>query len=191
MLKQILNASLPRLKPPPIAIIGAGPCGLTLARLLQQKNYDFVVYERDETATSANIGGTLDIHPETGQEALRKAGLWEDFRKKARSEDDRFQFFDKEGKLHLEHKGDEQGGRPEIDRGALRKILLDSIPKDKVKWSSQLKAVELEKNGSPVLEFINGTTAGGFKLVVGTDGAWSKVRPKVRWSLNAMIRPDY
>ncbi|KAM5342163.1 hypothetical protein ACJ41O_015194 [Fusarium nematophilum] len=167
---------------PPIAIIGAGPCGLTLARLLECKGIDYVVYERDGAAMAANAGGSLDIHQQTGQEAIREAGLWDEFRKQARWEDDRFTVYDKHGKLHLEQKGSGYGakeGKPEIDRGALREILLGSIPSDKIHWSSSLKAIRLGDTGSPTLEFSNGMTAKGFKLVVGTDGAWSKVRPMV------------
>ena len=181
MLNRVLKASLATMTPP-IAIIGAGPCGLTLARLLECQNIDYVVYERDETAASANAGGSLDIHQGTGQAALRKAGLWDEFRKQARWEDDRFTVYDKYGKQHLERKGGDGGdkeGRPEIDRKALRQILLDSIPKEKIHWGSPLKDITFDHTNSTVLEFTNGTTASGFRLVVGTEGAWSKVRSMV------------
>ncbi|CAM1500410.1 Fc.00g095720.m01.CDS01 [Cosmosporella sp. VM-42] len=174
---------------PPIAIIGAGPCGLTLARLLECKKIDYVVYERDETATSANAGGTLDLHHGTGQRAMREAGLWDAFCKEARWEDDRFVVYDKQGtRLHEQVGGGhgDETGRPEIDRRALRQILLDSVPKEKIRWSSPLKAVKMDQTGSPILEFVNGTTTGGFKLVVGADGAWSKVR-----SLITEAKPSY
>ncbi|KPM38162.1 hypothetical protein AK830_g8399 [Neonectria ditissima] len=187
MLNQLLKASLSAMTPP-IAIIGAGPCGLTLARLLECQKIDYVVYERDETAASANAGGSLDIHQDTGQAALRKAGLWDEFRNQARWEDDRFTVYDKYGKQHLEHKGGDgdEAGRPEIDRKALRQILLDSIPKEKIQWAKPLKAVRLDHANSPILEFANGTTASGFQLVVGTEGAWSKVR-----SMITQAKPAY
>ena len=65
--------------PSSIAIIGAGPAGLTLARLLQVAEVDvsITIFERDASPTSRLYqGGTLDLHLETGLAALKKAGLW-------------------------------------------------------------------------------------------------------------------
>ena len=73
---------------PKIAIIGAGPSGLTLANLLQQYNILFTVYEFETGANERNQGGTLDLHAESGQLALREAGLYEEFKKYARPEGD-------------------------------------------------------------------------------------------------------
>jgi tetracycline 11a-monooxygenase, tetracycline resistance protein len=57
-----------------VAIIGAGPVGLTIAKLLQQHSNDVTVYERSDP--QARIwGGTLDLHKSSGQEAMKKAGL--------------------------------------------------------------------------------------------------------------------
>ncbi len=50
-----------------VAIIGAGPVGLTLARLLQQHGVAVTVYERDANAQARIWGGTLDLEAETGQ----------------------------------------------------------------------------------------------------------------------------
>jgi len=162
---------------PIIAIVGGGPCGLTLARLLECKGIDYVVYERDESESSAHTGGSLDLHVETGQRAIREAGLFEEFKKYARWDDGIMSFCDKEGKKLLEL-GQERD-LPEIDRRELRRLLLDSIPKEKIQWGHVLKSATLGENGSPVLEFTNSFKASGFKLVVGTDGAWSKVRSLV------------
>src|SRR5205809_821255 len=62
-----------------IAIAGAGPCGLTLARLLQQKGADVRVFELESSTAARNQGGSLDLHEDSGQLALRKAGLHELF----------------------------------------------------------------------------------------------------------------
>ncbi|UKZ94673.1 uncharacterized protein TrAFT101_009525 [Trichoderma asperellum] len=163
---------------PSIAIIGGGPCGLTLARLLERKGIDYVVYERDETDDSGRRGGSLDIHAETGQLALKEAGLFEEFLKYARYEDTVFRIANQKGErvFHAE-----EGGRdaPEIDRIQLRQILLDSIPSTKIHWNHVLKGVTLDKDGHHILEFTNGVSATGFKLVVGADGAWSKVRASI------------
>jgi 2-polyprenyl-6-methoxyphenol hydroxylase-like FAD-dependent oxidoreductase len=165
---------------PIIAIVGGGPCGLTLARLLECKGIDYVVFERDEfTQVSERAGGSLDIHQETGQRALREAGLFDEFSKQARNEDQVFTIYDKHGKRWAQHGDGSDAGRPEIDRLQLRQILLNSIPKEKIRWGASLKTVASGKNGAPVLTFTDGSTASGFDLVVGADGAWSKVRPAV------------
>lgn len=168
-----------------IAIVGGGPCGLTLARLLECKGIDYIVYEQEESDAPNRRGGTLDIHVEDGQKALREADLWDEFKKYARWEDDVFTLLDSQSKQWLrfgdESGGGNDGGRPEIDRLALRKILLNSIPGDKVQWGFSLKAVSHGEDEKPVLQFASGSTASGFDLVVGTDGAWSKVRPSVSY----------
>ena len=162
---------------PTVAIIGGGPCGLTLARLLECKGIDYVVYERDESESSNRAGGSLDIHSETGQHALRDGGLLDEFKRFARYDDTTFTVADKLGK------GVFQLGQgrdaPEIDRSELRQILLDAIPKDKIKWGHALTSVTVSEDNRPVLQFANGAVLSGFKLVVGADGAWSKVRPMV------------
>jgi 2-polyprenyl-6-methoxyphenol hydroxylase-like FAD-dependent oxidoreductase len=71
----------------PIAILGAGPSGLTLGRLLHLAGIDFVIFERDTSAASAwgrGGSGTLDLHEGSGLDALQEAGLFEAFKEKAR-----------------------------------------------------------------------------------------------------------
>jgi 2-polyprenyl-6-methoxyphenol hydroxylase-like FAD-dependent oxidoreductase len=48
-----------------IAIIGAGPVGLTMATLLQQKGIAVTIYERDKDPQARIWGGTLDLHEST------------------------------------------------------------------------------------------------------------------------------
>jgi hypothetical protein len=173
----------------PIAIIGAGPCGLTLARLLWRKNISFIVYEREASPAALAVSGSLDIRKETGQRALREAGLYKAFVEHARWEDDRVTFFDKSGNALHSNVGENEvgedgimaGGEPEIDRKALRNILLGSIPQDKILWGRRLTSISFSDNTkrSPILNFANGDAVGGFPLIVGTDGAWSRVRAAV------------
>ena len=54
-----------------IAIVGAGPAGLTLARLLQMKGGTVKVFELDASATARDQGGELDLHEDSGQVAIR------------------------------------------------------------------------------------------------------------------------
>lgn len=163
---------------PSIAIIGAGPCGLTLARLLECKGIDYVVYERDDSEVSNRRGGSLDIHAETGQRALKEAGLFDEFKKHARYEDDVLTLANQQGERVFQ--AGQGRDAPEIDRVILRQILLDSIPKDNIRWGHPLNCTTLGEDGHRHLQFLDGTTASGFKLVIGADGAWSKVRPSVR-----------
>ncbi|KAJ3538537.1 hypothetical protein NM208_g5868 [Fusarium decemcellulare] len=161
---------------PLIAIIGGGPSGLTLARLLECNNIDYVVYERNVSSDSPNgqQGGSLDIHGATGQEALRRGGLSEEFEKLARRDATVAQVADMTGK-HLVDFGEGRDA-PEIDRVQLRGILLDSIPAKKVQWNKTVQKVERVIDGNVIIFFTDGSSASGFRLVVGADGAWSKVR---------------
>ena len=64
-----------------IAIVGGGMAGLTLARLLQMKQADVRVYERDVNREVRVQGSTLDLHEGSGLEAMKRAGLLEEFYK--------------------------------------------------------------------------------------------------------------
>jgi 2-polyprenyl-6-methoxyphenol hydroxylase-like FAD-dependent oxidoreductase len=169
---------------PPIAIIGGGPCGLMLARLLQTASINYVVFERDGSPTSAvrSQGGTLDIHKESGQEALRRASLHDQFKSLARYDATTMTLMDFQGKFRASFGGDDDGDRPEIDRQQLRQLLLNSLSTDRIRWGKILDAVYEKENGEArdwTLKFRDGSTESGFRLIVGADGAWSKVRSLV------------
>lgn len=162
-----------------IAIIGAGPAGLTLARLLHvsEAQVDLTLYELDASPTSRpDQGGTLDLHTETGQAALRKCGLWDPFRRHARYDGEEMIIADKNATELVHLAGDRKADRPEIDRHLLRGVLLESVPGAYVRWGRHVREVtgdgRLRFDGREEME-------GPFDLIVGADGAWSKVRGRL------------
>lgn len=169
---------------PRIAIIGAGPAGLTLARILHINSIAATVFEREEHALFRPQGGTLDLHVESGQLALRRAGLEAEFLGIARYEDQGSRLYDRHGKL-LMADDDASGDRPEVDRSALREILLASLPEGTVQWGRELREVYARPDGAYDLTFGIGLL-GPFDLVIGADGTWSRVRPLV-----SRYRPQY
>lgn len=156
-----------------IAVIGGGPGGLMLARLLQMSGLSPVVFERDAHAEERPQGGSLDLHGETGQRAMRLAGLEVEFTAAARPEDQGDRLYDVDGTL-LFDRNEPADDRPEIDRTMLRRILLDSLTPGTVCWGRHV--VEITPLGDSYAVIGDGWRE-RFDVVVGADGAWSRVRP--------------
>lgn len=162
-----------------IAIVGGGPGGLTLARLLQQKGASVKVYERDINKDVRVQGATLDLHHDSGLAALREAGLLDAFYNNYRPGADVMLITDKHADVLVsETTSDEPDmSRPEIDRGPLRKILLDSLQPETVVWNSHLQS--LDRLGDQwQLNFEIGSSAIA-DIVIAADGANSKIRPYI------------
>ena len=92
---------------------------------------------------------------------------------------------DRNGTVLMDLPDDGTGTRPEVLRGALRQMLIGSLPDDTVRWGMKLIAVDALGDGAHRLTFADGSTA-DTTLVVGADGAWSKVR-----ALVSDAQPEY
>lgn len=166
---------------PLVAISGAGPAGLTLACLLERARITYTVFERDELAAWAHkhaSSGTLDIRKDSGQAALREAGLLEKFQSLARH-DVPVRIADTTGHVCADIPGDGNSDKPEIDRKDLGRLLLASVPKARIRWGCKVEHVQRDSHGSVLVLCADGHVESGYRLVVGADGAWSKVRKLV------------
>jgi len=176
-----------------VAIVGGGPGGLTLARLLQLNGAIVKVYERDFNKEVRVQGATLDLHDESGLAALRAAKLIDGFKRNFRPGADKMIVVNEQAEIFFsEHedtaKSESEFGdpyfRPEIDRGPLRNMLLESLHPDTVVWNSSFMSMEKQNHGW-LLHFGNGNAAYA-DIVVAADGANSKIRPYI-----TDVRPFY
>jgi len=180
-----------------IAIIGSGPVGACMARLLQHKDtsnrFHVTVYERESDENARWQGSSLDLRPKTGLKAIIEAGLLEPFKAKAREEGEEMRFCDKEGNVLIEHAPFKNGstadvfGNPEIARGDLRDVLMDSLRPDTVKWGYKLVRVTKSSTHPTrhVAHFADGQEVEA-DLIIGADGAWSRTR-----AFLTDIKPEY
>lgn len=164
-----------------IAIVGGGPGGLTLARILQNRGAVVKVYERDADSEARPKGATLDLHYESGLKAIIEAGLMDEFKANYRPGADKLRVVDQHANIVFDDQENREGSeaketfRPEIDRGPLQQILLNSLIQGTVEWDSRFVSLSPQNEGWK-LEFQNGTLAYA-DLVIAADGANSKIRP--------------
>lgn len=174
-----------------VAIIGGGPGGLTLARLLQLQNVNIKVYERDLNKDARVQGSPLDMHDGSGLAAIHKADLFNEFKNnflpgadKTLIVNEQAEIFFSDHETNRDEDFDNEYFRPEIDRGTLRHLLLESLQPETVVWDSHFISMEA-KNEGWLLHFKNGSTVYA-DIVIASDGANSKIRPYI-----TEIKPFY
>ncbi|KAN0016300.1 hypothetical protein ACTFIU_006264 [Dictyostelium citrinum] len=178
-----------------IAIVGGGPSGLGLARVLQLRGCKYVkIYERSAHKYSRLQGSSLDLHANLGQRLIIAAGLQDQFKAVSRPDGECFSFCDKGGNLKIRKPYLKiSSKRPEIDRGDLRDIIMDSLLPDTIEWDYHFKSLKQIENDQIELTFTNndGTLVRDpviADLVIGCDGVHSKVRKYVTLD---QFKPEY
>ncbi|MBI0294208.1 FAD-dependent monooxygenase [Streptomyces sp. PRKS01-29] len=166
-----------------IAVVGSGPGGLTFARVLHRHGHPVAVLERDTGPDARPPGGTLDLHEGLGQRALDKAGLLAEFQALSRPEGQAMRILDADGTVLRDWRPrPDDRANPEIDRGQLRDLLLGPLD---VQWGRDVTRVVPGTRDGVVVHFADGRQE-TFNLVVGADGAWSRVRPAL-----SSVTPHY
>lgn len=172
---------------PRIAIVGGGPAGLTLGLLLHQQNFKFTIFElrpRPTEADFASLSGSFDLHEGSGLTALRECHVFEEAMALTGDCTQEQRIASKNGEVIFYFRGGLD--RPEIYRHDLMKLLVSRLPVDSVKWSHKLLRAERKTSSSSVELDFGEKGKFEFDLVIGADGAWSRVRP-----LLTDVKPHY
>ncbi|MFG3205229.1 FAD-dependent oxidoreductase [Streptomyces sp. NPDC048192] len=160
----------------PVAIVGGGLGGLTAARVLHVNGIEPAIFDLEPGPQARTQGGMLDIHEENGQKALRAAGLHDDFLKIVHEGGQAMRLLGPDGTVHISSEDDGDGDRPEVDRGDLRDLLLNSLPEGTVRWGRKVTGTRPLGDGRHAVTFADGSVV-TTDLLIGADGAWSRVRP--------------
>jgi 2-polyprenyl-6-methoxyphenol hydroxylase-like FAD-dependent oxidoreductase len=175
---------------PRIAIIGGGPAGLTAGVFLHKHNVPFTIFElrhKPTTEEFAQPSGMLDLHEESGLAAIKSCDLLDDFMPLTGDCAQVMKIADKDGNDVFTHESSNED-RPEISRNALNQLLLSKLPSHTIKWGQKLlQATSSIGSGHTKIDLdFGGQGKETFDLVIGADGAWSKVRQAL-----TNVKPHY
>lgn len=168
-----------------ISIVGAGLAGLTLARVLHVRGIASIIYEAESSPSARTQGGQLDIHDFNGQLALKECQLFDEFRSIINMGGEAMRLLDASGNIVGDIPDNGKLENPEVLRGELRRVLIESLPQDIIRWDHKVDKVDSLGNGQHAVTFTNGLHA-HTDVLVGADGAWSKVRAFV-----SDVKPEY
>jgi 2-polyprenyl-6-methoxyphenol hydroxylase-like FAD-dependent oxidoreductase len=168
-----------------ITIIGAGLAGLTLARVLYVHGISSVIYEAEASPSARTQGGQLDIHDFNGQLALKDCQLLDEFRSIINMGGAAMRFLAPDGEVLGEMPDDGKLENPEVLRGDLRRILIESLPEGVIRWDHKVADVTSLGDARHRVTFTNGETVDA-DVLVGADGAWSRVR-----AFLSAAKPEY
>ena len=159
-----------------IAIIGAGPGGATLARLLDRNGFRVRMFERDASLDARSQGGSLDLRPDSGQRAIAAAALDHAFAARSRDDAKAFQMIDSTGRA-MPGAGQEthEDAGPEIDRADLRAMLVGALPANMIAWDHRIDRVSPRADGRWQIDIADRAPVVA-DLVIGADGIGSRVR---------------
>lgn len=163
-----------------VLVVGGGVAGLTTAIGLRQRGIDVEVLEANKEWAVYHVGIIVQAN---FVRALASIGLGEKavaagFPYKG------FRFHDANGKLVAELPGDEKVAAPYpadlgLTRPALHKVLTERVLELNVPIRLGMTYSRIEDQGDKVeVEFSDGT-CGTYDLVIGADGAYSKMRKLV------------
>ncbi|WP_075293121.1 FAD-dependent oxidoreductase [Pararhizobium arenae] len=155
-----------------ITIIGAGVAGPLLAYMLQKGGVECTILEADPSLHIRHQGGMLNLNENTGQAALQAAGLYQKVLDHVLPGGDALRLLGRDGAVLFEKKGN--GSRPEIDRGTLRRIIIEALPENVIRWGSAVRAIERDPKGFIIR--MQDDSVMQADLVIGADGAWSCLR---------------
>lgn len=180
---------------PRIAIVGGGPAGLTLGLLLYKRGIPFTIFELRQKPSDEELAkpsGMLDLHDESGLAAIRECGIFDQFLQHTGECAEAQKVADKEGNIIYQDEG-ELSERPEISRHALTKLLSSHLPEGAIKYGHRLLSASRASDTATQteLDFASDSVSShhgkqAFDLVIGADGAWSKVR-----NLLTDVKPYY
>ncbi|EHK97161.1 putative Tetracycline resistance protein from transposon/Tn4400 [Glarea lozoyensis 74030] len=151
--------------------------------MLQCSGIKPTIFELDKDRSSRDQGGIIDLHADGGQLALKEAGLFEKFQEIIIPSAEALKLMKSNGEVVWDENNsaaappETSRDRPEVDRSNLRNLLLDAVDPDTIHWNHKL--LQVEPVGAKYNLHFSDSIETGFDLVIGADGAWSKVRPLV------------